>query len=229
MRAGHIGGPAPEGTTEDAEARIVRVLIVDDHPVTRDGLRSALAEASDIEIVGEAASGEEAIAAAKELEPDLVLMDVQMPGMDGLEAAKSIRDGLPETKIILFTVEETAAVAPAMQAGISGYLLKDVTADELVRATRQAMEGKPVIHPALTRSFIEESRLRPSRPETPLSTRESQILQYVAQGNTTKEVARQLGISPHTVKTHLERIFEKLGANDRAQAVYIAFRLGLVD
>ena len=91
------------------------------------------------------------------------------------------------------------------------------------------MEGKAVIHPALTRTFIEESRLRPARAETPLSTRESEILQYVAHGNTTKEVARKLGISPHTVKTHLERIFEKLGANDRAQAVYIAFRLGLVD
>ena len=94
---------------------------------------------------------------------------------------------------------------------------------------RLAMEGKAVIHPALTRTFIEESRLRPARAETPLSTRESEILQYVAHGNTTKEVARKLGISPHTVKTHLERIFEKLGANDRAQAVYIAFRLGLVD
>lgn len=208
----------------------MRVMIVDDHPVTRDGLRSALAVASDIEIVAEAGSGEEAVAAAKEAEPDLIFMDVQMPGMDGLQAARAIRSERPDTKVILFTVEESAgAVAEAMQAGISGYLLKDVTADELVRAARLAMEGKAVIHPALTRSFIEESRLRPARSETPLSNRESEILQYVAHGNTTKEVARHLGISPHTVKTHLERIFEKLGANDRAQAVYIAFRLGLVD
>jgi DNA-binding NarL/FixJ family response regulator len=208
----------------------MRVMIVDDHPVTRDGLRSALAAASDIEIVAEAGSGEEAVAAAKETEPDLIFMDVQMPGMDGLEAARAIRGERPDTKVILFTVEESAgAVAEAMQAGISGYLLKDVTDDELVHAARLAMEGKAVIHPALTRSFIEESRLRPARSETPLSNRESEILQYVAHGNTTKEVARHLGISPHTVKTHLERIFEKLGANDRAQAVYIAFRLGLVD
>jgi DNA-binding NarL/FixJ family response regulator len=208
----------------------MRVMIVDDHPVARDGLRSALAVASDIEIVAEAGSGEEAVAVATEAEPDLIFMDVQMPGMDGLQAAKAIRSERPDTKVILFTVEESAgAVAEAMQAGISGYLLKDVTADEVVRAARLAMEGKAVIHPALTRSFIEESRLRPARSETPLSNRESEILQYVAHGNTTKEVARHLGISPHTVKTHLERIFEKLGANDRAQAVYIAFRLGLVD
>jgi DNA-binding NarL/FixJ family response regulator len=219
-----------ERTTWRERDRSMRVMIVDDHPVTRDGLRSALAAATEVEIVGEAASGDEAITLAKEVEPDLLFMDVQMPGMDGLEAAKQIRADRPDTKVILFTVEEsTAAVAEAMQAGMSGYLLKDVTPDELIRAAHQAMEGKAVIHPALTRTFIEESRLRPARTETPLSNRESEILQYVAHGNTTKEVARKLGISPHTVKTHLERIFEKLGANDRAQAVYIAFRLGLVD
>jgi DNA-binding NarL/FixJ family response regulator len=208
----------------------MRVLIVDDHPVTRDGLRSALDGLDDIEVVGEAANGEDAVAAAKELAPDLVFMDVQMPGMDGLAAAKVIRVDHPDTKIILFTVEESrAAVAEAMQAGVSGYLLKDVTGAELLQAARQAMEGKAVIHPALTRLFIEESQLRPPRPQAPLSARESEILQWVAHGSTTKEVARELGISPHTVKTHLERIFEKLGANDRAQAVAIAFRLGLVE
>jgi DNA-binding NarL/FixJ family response regulator len=208
----------------------LRVLIVDDHPVTRDGLRLALDGLADIEVVGEAANGEDAVVAAKELAPDLVFMDVQMPGMDGLEAAKVIRVDHPETKVILFTVEESkAAVAEAMQAGVSGYLLKDVTGAELLQAARQAMEGKAVIHPALTRLFIEESQLRPARSQTPLSGRESEILQWVAHGSSTKEVARELGISPHTVKTHLERIFEKLGANDRAQAVAIAFRLGLVE
>ena len=148
----------------------MRVLIVDDHPVTRDGLRSALDGLDDIEVVGEAANGEDAVAAAKELAPDLVFMDVQMPGMDGLEAAKVIRIDHPDTKVILFTVEESrAAVAEAMQAGVSGYLLKDVTGAELLDAARQAMEGKAVIHPALTRLFIEESQLRPARTQTPLS------------------------------------------------------------
>ena len=209
----------------------MRVLIVDDHPVTRDGLRSALGAAGkdDVEVVGEASTGEEAVSAVAELEPDVVFMDVQMPGMDGLEAARQIHENRPDTKVILFTVEESrAAVAEAMQAGASGYLLKDVTGSELVKAAHLALEGKAVIHPALTKAFIEEVQLSPSRPEAPLSARESEILQRVAYGATTKEVARALGISPHTVKTHLERIFEKLGANDRAQAVAIAFRLGLV-
>ena len=208
----------------------MRVLIVDDHPVTRDGLRSALSTSDEIEIVGEATNGPDAVKAAKDLLPDIVFMDVRMPGMDGIEATKAIRENDPNAKVILFTVEESrAAVAEAMQAGVSGYLLKDVTGAELLEAARRAMEGKAVIHPALTRLFIEESQLRPARSQTPLSNRESEILQWVAHGSSTKEVARELGISPHTVKTHLERIFEKLGANDRAQAVAIAFRLGLVE
>jgi two-component system response regulator DegU len=153
-----------------------------------------------------------------------------MPGMSGIEATKEIRDAMPETKVILFTVEESrAAIADAIRAGVSGYLLKDVSAGELIQAAKLALEGKAVIHPTLTRAFIEEVQYVEQRPETPLSRRESQILQKVAYGATTKEVAHDLQISPHTVKTHLERIFEKLGANDRAQAVAIALRKGLVD
>jgi two-component system response regulator DegU len=208
----------------------MRVLIVDDHPVTRDGLRSALSTAKDMDIVGEATTGEEAVDLVKELGPDVVFMDVRMPGIGGLEATKIIRENKPETKVILFTVEESrAAIADAIRAGVSGYLLKDVSAGELINAAKLAMEGKAVIHPTLTRAFIEEVQYVEHRPETPLSRRESQILQKVAYGATTKEVAHDLGISAHTVKTHLERIFEKLGANDRAQAVAIALRKGLVD
>jgi DNA-binding NarL/FixJ family response regulator len=208
----------------------MRVLIVDDHPVTRDGLRSALSTSDDIEIAGEATNGQEAVEAVKELSPDVVFMDVRMPGMDGLEATRVIRDISPETKVILFTVEESrAAIADAIRAGVSGYLLKDVSAAELIQAARLALEGKAVIHPTLTRAFIEEIQYVEQPRDTPLSRRESQILQKVAYGATTKEVAHDLGISPHTVKTHLERIFEKLGANDRAQAVAIALRKGLVD
>ena len=128
--------------------------------------------------------------------------------------------------MILFTVDESrASISEAIQAGVSGYLLKDASADELVNAARLALEGKAVIHPQLTRAFIEEVQLAEKRVESPpLSRREKEILQKVAYGATTKEVAHDLGISPHTVKTHLERIFEKLGANDRAQAVAIAIR-----
>jgi two-component system response regulator DegU len=208
----------------------MRVLIVDDHPVTRDGLRSALSTSDEVEIVGEAKSGEEAVERVKELTPDVVFMDVRMPGMSGIQATKDIHSAKPNTKVILFTVEESrAAIADAIRAGVSGYLLKDVSAGELIQAAKLALEGKAVIHPTLTRAFIEEVQYVEHRPDTPLSRRESQILQKVAYGATTKEVAHDLGISPHTVKTHLERIFEKLGANDRAQAVAIALRKKLVD
>jgi DNA-binding NarL/FixJ family response regulator len=208
----------------------MRVLIVDDHPVTRDGLRAALGTAEDVEVVGEAASGEEAVTAVGQLTPDVVFMDVRMPGMNGIEATRAIRQDHPETRVVLFTVDESrASIAEAIQAGVSGYLLKDVGVDELVNAARLALEDKAVIHPALTQAFIEEVRLVDRKPEAPLSRREVEILQKVAYGSTTKEVADQLGISPHTVKTHLERIFEKLGANDRAQAVAIAIRKGLVE
>jgi DNA-binding NarL/FixJ family response regulator len=209
---------------------LMRVLIVDDHPVTRDGLRSALSTSDEVEIVGEAKSGEEAVERVKELTPDVVFMDVRMPGISGIQATKDIRRVMPETKIILFTVEESrTAIADAIRAGVSGYLLKDVGAGELIQAAKLAVEGKAVIHPTLTRAFIEEVQYVENRPDTPLSRRESQILQKIAYGATTKEVAHDLGISPHTVKTHLERIFEKLGANDRAQAVAIALRKKLVD
>ena len=209
----------------------IRTLIVDDHPVTRDGLRSALELNDEVVIVGEAASGEEAVERVAETHPDIVFMDVRMPGMNGIEATRKIRQATPSTRVILFTVDESrSSISDAIQAGVSGYLLKDSSADELVDAARKAMEGKAVIHPQLTRAFIEEVQLTDDRPDAkPLSRREKEILQKVAFGATTREVAMDLGISPHTVKTHLERIFEKLGANDRAQAVAIAIRSGLVE
>jgi DNA-binding NarL/FixJ family response regulator len=211
---------------------VIRALIVDDHPVTREGLRTAL-ELSDntVVVVGEAGSGEEAVEQARQLTPDVVFMDVRMPGMDGIEATRRIKDASPDTKVILITVDESrGAVSEAIQAGVSGYLLKDATPDALVDAARNAIEGNAVIHPQLTKTFIEEARTASGdEPKsTPLSKREREILQKVADGSTTRQVAADLGISPHTVKTHLERIFEKLGANDRAQAVAIAIRTGIV-
>jgi DNA-binding NarL/FixJ family response regulator len=208
----------------------MRILIVDDHPITRDGLRTALSLTDEVEVVGEAASGEEAIRVVEDAKPDVIFMDVRMPGMNGIQATRVIRERHPETKVILFTVDESrASISEAIQAGVSGYLLKDVGVAELVNAARLAMQGKAVIHPSLTQAFIEEVRLVDRKPEAPLSPREIEILQKVAYGATTKEVADSLGISFHTVKTHLERIFEKLGANDRAQAVAIAIRQGLVE
>ncbi len=209
----------------------MRVLIVDDHPVTRDGLKTAFSVSDEIDVVGEAGSGEEAVRAVDEHIPDIVFMDVRMPGMNGIEATRLIRQAHPETRVILFTIDESrASLSEAIQAGVSGYLLKDAGVEELISAAHAAMQGKAVIHPSLTQAFIEEVQLvdRPSGA-APLSPREVEILQKIAYGATTKEVADQLGISFHTVKTHLERIFEKLGANDRAQAVAIAIRQGLVE
>jgi DNA-binding NarL/FixJ family response regulator len=209
----------------------IRALIVDDHPVTREGLRTALELSEEtVVVVGEAASGEEAVDRVVELTPDVVFMDVRMPGMDGIEATRRIRAASPDTKVILITIDESrSAISAALQAGVSGYLLKDATPDALVEAARNAVEGHATIHPHLTKTLIEEVRQGEAEVEvSALSKRERQILQMVANGKTTKEVARDLGISPHTVKTHLERIFEKLGANDRAQAVAMAIRMGLV-
>ncbi|MEX0984318.1 MAG: response regulator transcription factor [Actinomycetota bacterium] len=209
----------------------IRALIVDDHPVTREGLRTALEMSDDaVVVVGEAGSGEEAVEQARELAPDVVFMDVRMPGMDGIEATRRIREASPQTKIILITIDESrGAVSEAIAAGVSGYLLKDASPEALLDAARNAIEGNAVIHPQLTKAFIEEAQAGSDEHRTtPLSKREREILQKVADGATTRQVASDLGISPHTVKTHLERIFEKLGANDRAQAVAIAIRTGIV-
>jgi DNA-binding NarL/FixJ family response regulator len=210
----------------------IRALIVDDHPVTREGLRTALSMSEDVVVVvGEAATGEEAVDAARSLTPDVVFMDVRMPGMDGIEATRRIREASPDTRVILITIDDSrGAISEAIHAGVSGYLLKDASSDALVDAARNAMEGNAVIAPPLTQMFIEEVHLVDSEgpKATPLSKREREILQKVADGSNTRQVATDLGISPHTVKTHLERIFEKLGANDRAQAVAIAIRLGIV-
>ncbi len=216
-----------------SETDRIRALIVDDHPVTREGLRTALELSEDVVVVvGEAASGEEAVERARELEPDVVFMDVRMPGMDGIEATRRIRQAAPTTKIILITIDESrGAISEAIQAGVSGYLLKDASPDTLIDAAKNAVEGNAVIHPHLTKTFIEEVHMGDVEGvprSTPLSKREREILQKVADGATTRQVATELGISPHTVKTHLERIFEKLSANDRAQAVAIAIRSGIV-
>jgi len=208
----------------------MRVVIVDDHPITRQGLRAAFAVSDDVEVVGEAATGEQAVILVDELLPDVVFMDIRMPGMSGLDATKVIRAQHPDVKVIVFSVDESrASVSEAIRAGVAGYLLKDVGADELERAARLALEGKAVIHPTLTRIFLEETRLAPRDAPLPLSDREVEILQRVAYGASTREVAEELGISTHTVKTHMDRIFEKLEANDRAQAVAIAVRGGIIE
>jgi DNA-binding NarL/FixJ family response regulator len=209
----------------------MRVMIVDSHPATRDRLKTAFGLSDEIDVIGEAGSGEEAIELADKLSPDVVFMNVRLPGMTGLQASRIIRERRLDTKVILFTSGESrGTISMVIEAGVSGYVLKDAGVNDLVHGAKQAMAGKAVIHPSLTQAFIEEVQLLDRKPsEANLSPRKIEVLQKVAYGATTTEVGDQLGISFHAVKSHLEQIFEKLGANDRAQAVAIAIRHGLVE
>jgi DNA-binding NarL/FixJ family response regulator len=197
----------------------MRGIIVDNHPVTRDGLRMLFGTMEEIDVVGEASSGEEAIEVAQELSPDVVFMSERMPGMNGIQATRIIRGRRPETKVILLTTNESqASLVKAIQAGASGYLAKDVGVKELIDVAKQVRAGKAVIDPILSQDFGAEVE-QPDRKQPSLSPREIEILQKVAYGATTKEVADELGISFHDVKTSLAAIFDKLSLYERMHAV----------
>lgn len=198
----------------------MRVLIVDDHPIVRDGLRAALAGHDDLEVVGEAGDGETALRLAAELRPDVVLMDLRMPGMDGVTAIRS----LSGTRVLVLTTFDTD-VLPALAAGASGYLLKDAEPDELVRALRATHRGETVLAPAVAGRLAEHVR-KPVRAA--LSKRELEVLRLVAGGATNREAASRLFISEASVKTHLLHIYAKLDVRDRAAAVGEAYRRGIL-
>jgi DNA-binding NarL/FixJ family response regulator len=213
-------------------AKHVRILIADDHPLTRDGIRSALAGDESLEVVAEATNGEEAVKLAEQSQPDVILMDMRMPGLSGIQATREITRAHPGIRVLILTVEDAQArVGDAIQAGAAGYLLKDVDAPALARAVRLAADGCAVIHPDLTRQFVDELRQLSSgeRTATTLSNREVEVLQMIAYGATNREVAEKLQISPQTVKTYLERIFTKLGVSDRTRAVAVALKLGILE
>lgn len=199
----------------------IRVLIADEPAHARAGLRAVLEGADDVVVVGEAGSDEDTIRKAGELRPDIVFFDPHALRGEPLETTRAIHASSPDTQVILFAADTSrassrASISDAIQAGVSGYLLKDASADELVNAARLALEGKAVIHPTFTRAFIEEVQRSGQRTEArPLSRREKEILRMTRDRATTNEISDELGISPHTVKTHLARIFEKIGANDR--------------
>jgi DNA-binding NarL/FixJ family response regulator len=211
---------------------VVRILVADDHPLTRDGIKAALALDGELEVVGEASDGQEAVYLAEQVQPDVVLMDVRMPVLGGIGATQKISRTVPNARVVMLTVEETQArVGEAIQAGAAGYLLKDIDARELARAVHLAAEGSAVIHPSLTRQFIEEIRqlTRGEQSVSSLSAREVEVLQMIAYGSSNREVAESLHISPQTVKTYLERIFTKLGVSDRTRAVAMALKHGIVE
>jgi two-component system, NarL family, response regulator LiaR len=205
----------------------VRLLITDDHDVVRKGLRLYLRRDPEIEVVGEAADGYEAVQLARSLKPDVVLMDLLMPRMDGIAATEAIRAELPEVEVVALTsVLEDASVTGAIRAGAIGYLLKDTKAEELCRAIKGAAEGQVQLAPEAAARLMREVRV-PENPEK-LTERETEILKRVARGQANKEIARGLFVEERTVKSHVTSILRKLGVKSRTQAALLAVRNGLV-
>jgi two-component system, NarL family, response regulator LiaR len=205
----------------------IRILIADDHAVVRQGLRMFLALDPELEVVGEAANGAEAVALTRELRPDVVLMDLLMPQMDGTAATAVIRRELPDTEVVALTsVLEDASVVGAVRAGAIGYLLKDTESDELRRAIKAAAAGQVQLSPQAAARLMREVRA-PDSPET-LTERETEVLRLLALGKANKEIARALDIGEQTVKTHVSNILAKLGVQSRTQAALHAARIGLV-
>lgn len=205
----------------------IRILLVDDHGVVRQGLRMFLALDPDLEVVGEAADGAEAIRLAHQFKPDVVLMDLLMPGMDGITATGILRRELPDIEIVALTsVLEDEKVIGAVRAGAIGYLLKDTRAEELCRAIKAAAEGQVQLSPQAAVRLMREVKA-PDSPET-LTERETDVLRLLAQGKANKEIAHTLTIGEKTVKTHVSNILAKLGVPSRTQAALHAVRIGLV-
>lgn len=204
----------------------IRLLIVDDHPVVRDGLRGMFSGDPDFEVAGEASDGAEAVALAGRLRPDVILMDLHMPGADGVSAIRElVKRGSPARILVLTTYDQDIYVLPAIEAGATGYLLKDAPREDLIRAVRAVAEGKTVLSPSVAGRLVSQVR---SPQRDVLSQREMEILRLVAGGSTNREIAQSLFISEATVKTHLLRIYEKLGVTDRAAAVGAAYQRGLL-
>jgi DNA-binding NarL/FixJ family response regulator len=205
---------------------MIGLLIVDDHPVVRDGLRGMFAGDDRFQVLGEAADGNEALAVARAVRPDVVLMDLRMPGMDGVTAIRALREqGLRARVLVLTTYDTDSDVLPAIKAGATGYLLKDTPREELFRAVSAAHRGESVLSPAVAGRLMGELR-SPARDE--LSQRELEVLGLIAQGCANREAAARLFISEATVKTHLLHAYAKLGVRDRAAAVAAAYARGLL-
>lgn len=208
---------------------MIRIVIADDHGVVRQGLKMFLALDADLQVVGEAENGAEAVRVVRECKPDVVLMDLLMPVMDGISAISAIRRELPEVEVIALTsVLEDSAVVGAVRAGAIGYLLKDTQADELIRAIKAAAAGQVQLAPQAAARLLREVRT----PEVPasetLTERETEVLKLLAEGRANKEIARTLHIAEKTVKTHVSNILAKLSVQSRTQAALYAVRMGLV-
>jgi DNA-binding NarL/FixJ family response regulator len=210
-------------------AERIRVLIVDDHAVVRRGLRAFLQLQPDIDVVGEAAGGADAVAQALGLEPDVVLMDLVMPDGDGVAAVRALSEaGATARVLVLSSFTEDSQIFAAMQAGAAGYLLKDVEPDDLAAAIRQVHQGRPALHPDIASRLMRRVGEPPDDASSQFTAREREVLGLIAEGFANKEIARRLFISEKTVKTHVSNILGKLGVADRTQAAVVAIRRRLV-
>ena len=205
----------------------IRVLVVDDHAVVREGLRTFLSLQDGIEVVGEAGDGREAVAVAERERPDVVLMDLVMPRLDGVQAMRELRARVPRTRVIVLTsFLDDDRLLPAIRAGAAGYLLKNVEPSELARAVRAAEAGEALIDPAVAARLVDALADGEDRDEQPLTAREQEVLDLVARGYANKRIALELGIAEKTVKTHVGHVLAKLGVADRTQAALYATRAG---
>ena len=209
---------------------MIRVLIVDDHAIVRKGIRALLSESGGFEIVSEVADGQSAVSVAAKTEPDVILMDLLMPGMDGIEATRRIKERQPEARILVLTsFAADNKLFPAIKAGALGYLLKDSSPEELVRAIHQVHRGEPAVHPAIARKVLQEIARPVDRqpPSEALTSRELTVLQLIAQGLSNQEIADELTVSEPTIRAHVSHILGKLHLASRTQAALYAVREGL--
>ncbi len=209
---------------------LVSIMLVDDHALIREGLRKILELEPDFQVVAEAANGVQAVELARLYRPRIILMDINMPVLNGIEATKAIRREIPAASIIALTIhDDEAYVLELIQAGVSGYVLKDIEAPGLIRAVRDVAAGNSVIHPAVTSKMFGQLRRRDEGGEEKLTERELEVLIHIARGEPNKHIADNLCISEKTVKNHISNIFRKLNVNDRTQAALYAVRHRLVD
>jgi DNA-binding NarL/FixJ family response regulator len=234
-----------EGETRRASrAGSARLLLADDHDLVREGIRAVLEGEPDLLVVGEAANGRQAVELCKELRPDLVLMDVRMPEMDGLAATRAIKEDLPQTSVVMVTMHESPDyLLEAIKAGAAGYILKDAAGERLVEAVRRTLEGDAPLNEGLAMQLLQrlssgnrqrsqpptEAKKRKAPMPEELTPREAEVLRLLAQGRTNPQIAHDLAVSRGTVKIHVQNIISKLGVSDRTQAAVRAIELGLLE